>query len=333
MTITGRGSVVVVVVGTVGGVVFGLGPGPPQTGAPPIPHRPSAVSAALTGPEIRRAFTTAAMGRRMLTATVRRRPIWPALAESYSWFASTNSQIKKQSTPTPRILPAEARRRLSVGAPSAARRAGVLVREGSGGREGSCPRAARCKAWARVGLALAARSARSARSALAARAALAARSGRSGRSARSARGRPTRADRSLLDLSEVKNRRGGASRHPEKSGSFESPETRGWAARDREVGAVPGRRGGRRLERSGSEGAGSDERDARGAASCDRAPSAAPGARAEVRLGLSLSGRAWLSSLALRLGSRPEDLRPSPKLVKKLVPPSTRSCPLKTGNR
>jgi len=69
---------VVVVVGIVGGVVVEPGSPEPQAGVPPIPHRPSAESAALTGPEIRSAFATAAMGRRMLTATVRRTPIWPA---------------------------------------------------------------------------------------------------------------------------------------------------------------------------------------------------------------------------------------------------------------
>ena len=68
------------VVGIVGGVVFEP-ESPPQAGAPPIPHRPSAESAAFTGPEIPKALATAAIGRRMLTATVRRVPIWPVWAE------------------------------------------------------------------------------------------------------------------------------------------------------------------------------------------------------------------------------------------------------------
>jgi hypothetical protein len=53
----------------------------PHTGAPPIPHLPRALSVAFTGPEIRNAFESAAIGRRTVTATLRRTPIWPASAE------------------------------------------------------------------------------------------------------------------------------------------------------------------------------------------------------------------------------------------------------------
>ena len=69
----------VVVLGMV--VVTGPVPVLPHTGAPPMPHLPSALSAELTGPEIRRAFEKAAIGRKMATATVRLTPIWPVSAE------------------------------------------------------------------------------------------------------------------------------------------------------------------------------------------------------------------------------------------------------------
>ena len=71
------GTVVGVVTGTVGMV----SPPLPQAGAPPIPHLPKTESEALTGPDSRSAFDKAAMGRRIVIATVRRAPIWPASAE------------------------------------------------------------------------------------------------------------------------------------------------------------------------------------------------------------------------------------------------------------
>jgi hypothetical protein len=91
-----------------------------------MPHLPSAASALFTGPEIRSASVIAAIGRRIITATVRRTPIWPASAEWYSWFASKRSQTPKQIRPTAIMWPADARRLWSVGSPSVCERVWVL---------------------------------------------------------------------------------------------------------------------------------------------------------------------------------------------------------------
>jgi hypothetical protein len=125
------------------GAIVGVGP-LSHTGAPPIPHLPKAESAAFTGPEIPSASVIAAIGRRTDTATLRRTPIWPASAEWYSWFASKKSHTTKQIRPTPSMRPADARRLLSVGAPSACERAfplGLTVRAADLAKVGRAERA------------------------------------------------------------------------------------------------------------------------------------------------------------------------------------------------
>jgi hypothetical protein len=208
--------------------------------------------------------------------------------------------MRKQTSPTPSIRPAEARRRLSVGAPSPAVRVGPRVRASCPGeRSARCSRAARRSIWAWVGLIL---------------------------------GR--RADRALLtrgvafglDLSEEKNRLGGASRHPEKSeGSVAFAGT----ALELALSDDPAARGGVPFDRAGSDLTLLEERGERGGTSFDLSLSEdrcgrGGTSRAPARSWRALPILSWRSPL--RPGSRPADPRPLPKIVKNLVPPSTRSC-------